>query len=49
MKCPRECRQLWGGVDSEVTNVDMVGVVLDTVSTVLGWCARPSRGCRHDV
>ena len=30
-------------------NVDMGVVVLDTVSTVLGWCAKSSRGCRHDV
>ena len=29
--------------------IDMGGVVLDTVSTVLGCSAKSSRWCRHDV
>ena len=48
MRC-QQCVDSCGMVYTGVTNVDMGGVVLDTVSTVFGWCARPSRGCRHYV
>ena len=47
MGCPRVCRQLRDGVG--VINDDTGGVVLDTVSTVMGWSAKSSRWCRHEV